>query len=121
MMFTDSRAAEHDIVNVMKGEARLFFQVVGEMQFFGYTVFAKGGVMNRIIISMIAVLFVAGSLSFAEDKFIVSGELVYATEADIYVCLYNQQTFSDWKKSMPPGHYTLKVKANSSGKALFPS
>jgi uncharacterized protein (DUF2141 family) len=75
--------------------------------------------MNRIIISMIAVLFVAGSLGFAEDKFIVSGELVYATEADIYVCLYNQQTFSDWKKSMPPGHYTLKVKADSSGKGSF--
>ena len=75
--------------------------------------------MNRIIISMIAVLFVAGSLGFAEDKFIVSGELVYATEADIYVCLYNQQTFPDWKKTMPPGHYTQKVKADSSGKGSF--
>ena len=75
--------------------------------------------MKKIIISIIAVLFVTGSLGFAEDTFVVSGELVYATEADIYVCLYNQQTFSDWKKTLPPGHYTQKLKADSSGKAYF--
>jgi uncharacterized protein (DUF2141 family) len=75
--------------------------------------------MKKIIISTIVVLFVTGSLGFAEETFVVSGDLVYATEADIYISLFNQQTFADWRNALPPGHYTQKMKADSSGKTSF--
>jgi uncharacterized protein (DUF2141 family) len=71
-----------------------------------------------------AVFYLAVALSavtsvIAEDEYTISGDLAYQKEATIYVCLHNQQTYPEWKKTLPPSSFTQTVKANPSGKATF--
>jgi uncharacterized protein (DUF2141 family) len=79
---------------------------------------SKEMMMKNIAYILFAIVLTA-SFTVAEEKFTVSGELNYLTDADIYVCLHTNQTFPDWKKTLPPGSFTKKVKANPSGKVEF--
>jgi uncharacterized protein (DUF2141 family) len=74
--------------------------------------------MKHIAYTLFVIVLTA-SFSVAEENFTVSGEINCLTDADIYVCLHTNQTFRDWKKTLPPGSFTQKVKANPSGKVEF--
>jgi uncharacterized protein (DUF2141 family) len=75
--------------------------------------------MKKIVFSLAAVVLVVACLVFAEDKYTISGELVYSKDADIYVCLFSQATWPDWKRQLPPSPFTQTVKASPSGRASF--
>jgi len=73
----------------------------------------KKAVLCSVAISLIAIL------ASAEEKYTVSGEVVYQGSENICMCLYNQETFTNWKKELPPGRFTQIVKADPSGKTSF--
>ena len=73
----------------------------------------KKAVLCSVAISLIAILV------SAEEKYRVSGEVVYQGSENICVCLHNQETWPNWKKELPPGRFTQIVKANPSGKTSF--
>jgi uncharacterized protein (DUF2141 family) len=75
--------------------------------------------MKKIVFSLIAVALFMACLVFAEDKYTVSGEVVYSKDADIYVCLFSQATWPSWKRELPPIPFSQIVKASPSGKASF--
>jgi len=76
--------------------------------------------MKRILVlCSTAVALLGVSLVFAEDKCTVSGDVTYSREANVYVCLHNQQTYPEWNRKLPPGSFTQTVKATPSGKASF--
>ena len=76
--------------------------------------------MKRIFtIFFLAIALSAVNFTFAQDKCTISGDVAYSKEANIYVCLHTQQTYPEWKKTLPPGSFTQTVKANPSGKATF--
>ena len=58
-------------------------------------------------------------LVFAEDKYTISGEVVYSKDADVYVCLFSQKTWPSWKRELPPIPFSQIVKPSPSGKAFF--
>jgi uncharacterized protein (DUF2141 family) len=76
--------------------------------------------MKRIFVVcfIVGALLLAMSFVIAEDKCTVSGDVAYSKEANIYVCLHDQQTIREWK-TLPQGSFTQKVKASPSGKASF--
>ena len=74
---------------------------------------------KSIAFSAIALVLSMAFFVCAEDKCIVSGEVAYSGDENIYVCLHNQETFVNWKKEFPPAGFMRIVKANSSGKASF--
>jgi len=79
--------------------------------------------MKRIVfVFALTVAFSAASLAFAQDKCIVSGEVVYSGASNIYVCLLNPKTFPaavGREKELPPSEFVQIVKTNASGKASF--
>jgi uncharacterized protein (DUF2141 family) len=75
--------------------------------------------MKKIMIFFIGLSVFMTCLVFAENKFTVSGDLICSTDANIYFCLYDQQTYPDWKKMLPPVSLTQMVKADPLGKASF--
>ncbi len=74
---------------------------------------------KSIVFSAIALVLFMAFFVCAEDKCIVSGEVAYVGDENIYVCLYNQETFVNWKKEFPPAEFMRIVKANPSGKVSF--
>jgi uncharacterized protein (DUF2141 family) len=75
--------------------------------------------MKKVILFFVGVALSMTSVGFAQETFTVAGEVMYSTDANIYVCLHTVQTFPDWKKALPPGSFTQTVKASPSGKADF--
>jgi len=67
----------------------------------------------------LGILLMASGFAYAEEKYTVSGEVVYQGSENICVCLHNQETWPNWKKELPPGRFTQIVKANPSGKTSF--
>jgi uncharacterized protein (DUF2141 family) len=75
--------------------------------------------MKKIIVSLtLATLFLA-CIAFAERKFTISGVVEISEEADLIVCLFNQQTWPSWKKASPQLPFTQILKADRSGKRSF--
>ena len=58
-------------------------------------------------------------VSNAQDKFSVSGEVVYSGTDSIYVCLHTEETLEKFTKALPPQAFVQVVKATSSGRATF--
>jgi uncharacterized protein (DUF2141 family) len=61
----------------------------------------------------------AAPFSNAQDKFSVSGEVVYSGTESIYVCLHTQETFENCLTALPPEKFFQGIKATSSGRATF--
>jgi uncharacterized protein (DUF2141 family) len=57
--------------------------------------------------------------SNAQDKFSVSGKVVYRGAESIYVCLHTQETLENFTKALPLQAFVQVVKATSSGRATF--
>ena len=76
--------------------------------------------MKKIVIAiaLTMVLSTAGFV-FAEDKYSVSGEVIYSGESNIYVCLHTMKTFASFRKELPPPGFMQIVKADVAGKAPF--
>jgi hypothetical protein len=79
--------------------------------------------MKRIAIAFgLAMALFTASLALAQDRCIVSGEVVYSGDSNIYVCLHNSTTFAaaaSRQRELPPPKFVRIVKANVSGKASF--
>lgn len=61
----------------------------------------------------------SSNLGWAGEKYIVSGEVPYSGKANIYVCMFNQETWPNFKRELPPSEFMQIVKANEAGKAPF--
>jgi len=79
--------------------------------------------MKRIVFAFaLAMTLSAASVALVQDKCIVSGEVVYSADSNVYVCLLNSTTFAaalGRQKELPPPGFVQIVKANASGKASF--
>ena len=75
--------------------------------------------MSKKAMFFLASFLLASTFAYAEEKYTVSGEVVYQGSENIAMCLHNQETWPNWKKELPPGRFTQIVKANSSGKTSF--
>ena len=79
--------------------------------------------MKRIVfVFILAMVLCAWNLASAQDKCIVSGEIVYSGDSNIYVLLLNSRTFPPAvgrQKELPPPKFVQIVKANASGIASF--
>jgi uncharacterized protein (DUF2141 family) len=65
------------------------------------------------------VFFFAAPFSHAEDKFSVSGEVLYSGTESIFVCLHTEETLQNFTKALPPQAFVQVVKAISNGRANF--
>jgi uncharacterized protein (DUF2141 family) len=118
----DRRAAELDIVKLIKGNARILFgsSIAEGIETFPNIRFRKEVAMTKIVVAFAsAIVLSAGNIVFSQETFTVSGDVLYSKEANIYVCLHTIQTFPAWKKSLPPGSFTQTVNTASSGKSNF--
>jgi uncharacterized protein (DUF2141 family) len=79
--------------------------------------------MKRIVFAFIVAMALAVvSIAFAQDKFAVSGEIVYSGDSSIYVCLVSSKTFAAFlgrQRALPPSGFMKIVKADTTGKAFF--
>jgi hypothetical protein len=79
--------------------------------------------MKKIYFVLPLLMALSGtSTVFAQDKYTISGEVVYSGDSSIYVCLLNSKTFAPAlgrHKELPPPEFLQIVKANQSGKASF--
>ena len=79
--------------------------------------------MKRIVFAFtFAIALSMVSNVFAQDKYTVSGEVMYQGASNIYVCLLTSTTFAAVArpdKELPPPGFVQIVKANASGKASF--
>jgi uncharacterized protein (DUF2141 family) len=58
-------------------------------------------------------------MASSQDVYKISGEVIYSGTNNIYICLYNQETWPSYRKELPPIPYTIITKSNGSGKANF--
>ena len=76
--------------------------------------------MKKIVIAIALTMALSmASLVFAEDKYSISGEVIYSGESNIYVCLHTMKTFACFRKELPPREFIQIVKADVGGKAPF--
>lgn len=79
--------------------------------------------MKRIVfVFTLAMNLFLVSIVFAQDKFTVSGEVVYSKDSNIYVCLHNSTTFAaamGRQGELPPPSFVNIVKTSVSGKVPF--
>lgn len=79
--------------------------------------------MKRIVsVFIVAMALSVVSIVFAQDKCIVSGEILYSGDSNVYVLLLNSTTFAPAvgrQKELPPPEFVQIVKVNASGKAFF--
>lgn len=75
--------------------------------------------MTKKVVLIFVLLCAAAPYSNAQDKFSVSGEVVYSGTESIYVCLHTQETLENFTKKLPPQAFVQMVKATSSGRATF--
>jgi uncharacterized protein (DUF2141 family) len=79
----------------------------------------KIGIALVIIMALSMAPFVLAS---TQDKYTVSGEVRYSGESNIYVCLYNQDTFRAFvgpDREMPHPGFVKIAKADAAGRAPF--
>ena len=50
--------------------------------------------MRRLLSLLLVGILLCSALAFAEETFSVSGEVVYAKDADVYVCLFSQKNMA---------------------------
>jgi hypothetical protein len=79
--------------------------------------------MKKIYFVLPLLMALSGtSTVFAQDKYTISGEVVYSGDSSIYVCLLNSKTFAPAvgrQKELPPPDSTRLLKPTPSGKASF--
>lgn len=79
--------------------------------------------MKRIVFTFaLAIALSAATTALAQDKYTVSGEVVYSGHSNLYVSLLNLTTFAAAlgpDKELPPPGFLQILKTNASGKASF--
>ena len=60
----------------------------------------------------LGVLLVLSAIAYAEDKFTISGEVIFSGDEDIYVSLLTYEAYKNFKKERPPAPFTQIFKAN---------
>lgn len=75
--------------------------------------------MSKMTTIFFIFALLSSNLGWAQEKHSVSGEVLFYGNANIYVCMYNQETFPNFKRELPPPGFILIVKANEAGKAPF--
>lgn len=60
----------------------------------------------------LASFLLASAFAYAEEKFTISGEVIFSGDEDVYVSLLTYEAFKNFKKERPPVPFTQIFKAN---------
>jgi uncharacterized protein (DUF2141 family) len=99
------------------GKRKIEYQAISKMILYGKILRRKMKKLYFVFSLSIALLSV--NMAFSQDGYKISGEVQYVGAKNIFVCLYNQETWPNYIKELPPVHYTIITKSNQSGKANF--
>ena len=66
---------------------------------------------KKAMLSLAALLVLSAS-AYGEEKFTVSGEVIFSGDEDIHVSLLTYEAFKNYKKERPPAPFTQIFKAN---------
>ncbi|MBW2116212.1 MAG: DUF2141 domain-containing protein [Deltaproteobacteria bacterium] len=68
--------------------------------------------MFKKVMLFLVTLLVMSAFAYAEDKFTISGEVIFSGDEDIYVSLLTYEAYKNYKKERPPAPFTQIFKAN---------
>ena len=68
--------------------------------------------MLKKALLLLGILFMVFAFAYAEEKFTISGEVIYSGDDDIHVSLLTYEAFKNYKKERPPAPFTQIFKAN---------
>ena len=75
--------------------------------------------MRKTAVLIFILLSFSTPFSNAQEKFSVSGEVVYSGIEKIYVCLHTMETFENCLTALPPEKFVEVINGSSTGKVIF--
>jgi uncharacterized protein (DUF2141 family) len=68
--------------------------------------------MVKKALLFLAILFIVSTLSYAEEKCSISGQVTFSGHETVYISLHTLETFANLKKSLPSPPFSQKIIPN---------
>jgi uncharacterized protein (DUF2141 family) len=66
--------------------------------------------MVKKAVLLLGILFMMAVFAYAEEKFTITGQVIFSGQEDIYLGIYTIENFPQYKKTLPPEPFIKKIK-----------
>jgi uncharacterized protein (DUF2141 family) len=68
--------------------------------------------MVKKAVLLLGILFMMAVFAYAEEKFTITGQVIFSGQEDIYLGIYTIENFPQYKKILPPEPFVKIIKPN---------